>query len=227
MVIEHERRNRRRGHPCRFIHFRHSGPWRWDSVRSHPALGGLRPADSGHSPRVFAERLEHHVGPHPIRPRRSRELERGVADGTGCRRHGSHRRSGSAPASGVLALFAGAVTVAALRALRGSRSGTQSSAEHRESSEPDPRFRNGFRAGIGALVGFVGGLLGIGVGFIVAPAFLALGYPPKQAAATTALVVIVCSFAGVAGYVPYLDFPVILACVAIKLVWEVSASVLS
>ena len=115
------------------------------------------------------------------------------------------------PSGTVLALFAGAVTVAALRALWGARSRPWSSAMGREPSKSGPLLRNGFRVGIGAVVGFVGGLLGIGAGFVVAPAFLSLGYPPKQTAATTALVVTVCSFAGVAGYAPRLDFPVAVA----------------
>ena len=36
---------------------------------------------------------------------------------------------------------------------------------------------------------------------------MAMGYPPKRVAATTALVVTVCSFAGFAGYAPNLDLP--------------------
>lgn len=118
----------------------------------------------------------------------------------------------------VLALFAGAVAVAALRALRGIRSGKPGMAAAGPQAAAGTSSRIGLRAGIGAVVGFVGGLLGIGAGFIVAPAFLALGYPPKQTAATTALVVTICSFAGVAGYAPRLDLPwqaAILAAIAV------------
>lgn len=112
----------------------------------------------------------------------------------------------------VLLLFAGAVTIAAYRAWRG--------AVHRmPGTTPvpvgsDTRQALVRRLGIGAGVGFMGGLLGIGAGFIVAPVLLALGYPPRRAAATTALVVTVCSFSGFAGYVPALDVPMGFAAIA-------------
>ncbi|MBT3361700.1 MAG: sulfite exporter TauE/SafE family protein [Rhodospirillales bacterium] len=107
----------------------------------------------------------------------------------------------------VLTLFAGAVTVAALLALRSARGGTSQPAAGRAVGEPLVSARIGIRVVSGAIVGFVGGFLGIGAGFIVVPTFLALGYSPKQTAATTALVVTVCSFAGFAGYTPHLDLP--------------------
>jgi len=111
----------------------------------------------------------------------------------------------------VLALFAGAVTLAAARAVRGA-------ARRPPQGKPDagavrPR-RLGFRLGVGAGVGFAGGMLGIGAGFVVAPALMALGYPPKQTAATTALVVTVCSFTGAAGYAAHVDVPWGLAALA-------------
>lgn len=53
--------------------------------------------------------------------------------------------------------------------------------------------------GIG--IGIVSGLLGIGGGFLFVPMMMALGYPVKQAAATSAFVVIFPSFSGVAGHV--------------------------
>jgi uncharacterized membrane protein YfcA len=53
--------------------------------------------------------------------------------------------------------------------------------------------------GIG--VGMVSGLLGIGGGFLFVPMMMALGYPVKQAAATSAFVVIFPSFTGFAGHV--------------------------
>lgn len=106
-------------------------------------------------------------------------------------------------AATVLALFAVAVSLAAYRALRSAhRSGRKPMDGN---PVPSPKLSVGL--GVGAVVGFVGGLLGIGAGFVVAPAFMAMGYPPRRVAATTALVVTVCSFAGFAGYAPNLDLP--------------------
>lgn len=53
---------------------------------------------------------------------------------------------------------------------------------------------------IGAFIGFIGGLLGVGGGFIVAPVLMAMGYPTKKAAATTAFVVTFSSFSGYLGH---------------------------
>ncbi len=54
---------------------------------------------------------------------------------------------------------------------------------------------------VGLSVGFLGGLLGIGGGFIFAPVLMWLGYKTKQAAATTAYVVTFSSFTGFLGHV--------------------------
>ncbi|MFP4561263.1 MAG: sulfite exporter TauE/SafE family protein [Thiohalorhabdus sp.] len=54
-------------------------------------------------------------------------------------------------------------------------------------------------AGLG--VGAVAGLLGIGGGFLVLPLLLAVGYPTKQAVATSAFIVVFASFSGFAGHV--------------------------
>jgi len=54
----------------------------------------------------------------------------------------------------------------------------------------------------GAAIGFFGGLLGIGGGFIIAPLLMMLGYETKQAAATTAFVV---TFSSLSGYLGHLS----------------------
>jgi uncharacterized protein len=107
----------------------------------------------------------------------------------------------------MLVLFAGAVSVAAIRALRSA--GSSAPTGTAPPPQPPAPLPNSYAVGvgIGAGVGFGGGLLGIGAGFIVAPAFMALGFPPKRTAATTALVVTVCSFAGFAGYAPQFSVP--------------------
>jgi len=56
-------------------------------------------------------------------------------------------------------------------------------------------------AGVGALAGFVGGLLGVGGGNIIVPALVALGFEPKQASATTSFIVIFSSLSGFLGHV--------------------------
>lgn len=113
-------------------------------------------------------------------------------------------------AATVLTLFAVAVSFAAARAFRSAR--RTGKAPSQNIGTPSPNLAAGL--GLGAVVGFVGGLLGIGAGFVVAPAFMAMGSPPRQVAATTALVVTVCSFAGFAGYAPGLDLPWTLAVAA-------------
>lgn len=112
----------------------------------------------------------------------------------------------------VLALFAVAVSLAALRAMRGAAKAAK--AGHPPAAATPRPGRLAFRFAIGAAVGFTGGLLGIGAGFVVAPALMSLGYGPRQTAATTALVVTVCSFTGVAGYAPHMAVPGGLAAMA-------------
>lgn len=53
----------------------------------------------------------------------------------------------------------------------------------------------------GLLIGFIAGLLGIGGGFLFVPMLMAVGYPTKQAAATSSFVVVFSSFSGFAGHV--------------------------
>lgn len=67
-----------------------------------------------------------------------------------------------------------------------------------EAAEPPSRQRRLLIGlGLGAGEGFVGGLLGIGGGFIVAPVLMALGFPTKRAVATTSFIV---TFASVSGF---------------------------
>lgn len=56
-------------------------------------------------------------------------------------------------------------------------------------------------ASAGLFIGFLAGLLGIGGGFLFVPILIAIGYPTKQAAATSAFVVAFSSFSGFAGHV--------------------------
>lgn len=56
--------------------------------------------------------------------------------------------------------------------------------------------------GIASLfIGFTSGLLGIGGGFLFVPMMMAVGYPTKQAAATSAFIVLFSSFSGFLGHV--------------------------
>jgi uncharacterized membrane protein YfcA len=52
----------------------------------------------------------------------------------------------------------------------------------------------------GAVAAFLGGLLGVGGGFIIAPVLMWMGYKTKEAAATTAFVVTFSSFSGYFGH---------------------------
>ncbi len=53
----------------------------------------------------------------------------------------------------------------------------------------------------GLFIGFLAGLLGIGGGFLFVPMLIAVGYPTKSAAATSAFAVTFSSFSGFAGHV--------------------------
>ena len=98
------------------------------------------------------------------------------------------------PVKTLLILFAAAVLVAALRMLVFAR-------------QPEPeevmslKKRSLIGGGVGAFAGFMGGMLGLGGGFIIAPILMWMGYKTKQAAATTAFVVTFSSFSGFFGHV--------------------------
>ena len=93
----------------------------------------------------------------------------------------------------LLLLFAIAVIVAGVRTLMTSGQ-----------SEPKDKISAGKRMAIGGIVGgfagFMGGLLGLGGGFIIAPMLMEMGYPTKEAAATTAFIVTFSSFSGFLGH---------------------------
>lgn len=95
------------------------------------------------------------------------------------------------PTQVLLGLFALGLLVAGGRSLAGGP---------RRSWALSARLRLMVGAGTGAVAGFVGGLLGLGGGFIVAPLLMELGYEPKRAAATTAFIVTVSSFSGLLGH---------------------------
>ncbi len=54
---------------------------------------------------------------------------------------------------------------------------------------------------VGSFAGFIGGMLGLGGGFIIAPILMMMGYKTKEAAATTAFVVTFSSISGYLGHV--------------------------
>jgi len=57
---------------------------------------------------------------------------------------------------------------------------------------------------VAALAGLLGGLLGIGGGFIISPMLMWIGYKTKQAAATTAYIVTFSSFSGFLEHVAHM-----------------------
>ncbi len=98
------------------------------------------------------------------------------------------------PVRTLLILFAVAVFIAAMRMLAFAR-------------QPEPeqimslKKRSVIGGGVGAFAGFMGGMLGLGGGFIIAPILMWMGYRTKEAAATTAFVVTFSSFSGYLGHV--------------------------
>ncbi len=101
--------------------------------------------------------------------------------------------SDKVPVQTLKLLFAAMVIIAAVRMIWSSKK-----------SEPDKMMSIGKRSLIGfftgSFAGFIGGMLGLGGGFIIAPILMAMGYKTKQAAATTAFVVTFSSFSGYLGH---------------------------
>jgi uncharacterized membrane protein YfcA len=97
------------------------------------------------------------------------------------------------PVKTLLILFAVAVFAAAIRMVYFAKN-----------PEPDKMMplkkRSIIGSGVGAFAGFMGGMLGLGGGFIIAPILMWMGYKTKQAAATTAFVVTFSSFSGYLGH---------------------------
>lgn len=91
-------------------------------------------------------------------------------------------------------LFAALVIAAALKILWASKQ-----AEPEKMMSMKKRSIIGFF--VGGFAGFVGGMLGLGGGFIIAPILMMMGYKTKEAAATTAFVVTFSSLSGYLGHV--------------------------
>lgn len=98
--------------------------------------------------------------------------------------------SSDVPISILKVLFAMMVILAAVRMLWASNK-----AEPEKMMSLKKRSIIGFFTG--SFAGLIGGLLGIGGGFIIAPILMMMGYKTKEAAATTAFVV---TFSSISGY---------------------------
>lgn len=96
---------------------------------------------------------------------------------------------GFVPRDALLMLFAGFTALAGLYSLK--------TGANEAAAPPSRRRRLWIGLGLGAGEGFIGGLLGVGGGFIVAPVLMALGFPTKRAVATTSFIV---TFASVSGF---------------------------
>jgi uncharacterized membrane protein YfcA len=71
---------------------------------------------------------------------------------------------------------------------------------HGHADTPSLRRAALFGSAVGAVAGFVGGLLGVGGGNIIAPALIASGVEPRRASATTSFAVVFASLAGFLGH---------------------------
>lgn len=121
--------------------------------------------------------------------------------------------SSSVPVPTLKLLFAAMVFIAALRMIW-------------VSGKADPEVMMSLRKRsiigffTGSFAGFIGGLLGLGGGFIVAPILMWMGYRTKEAAATTALVVTFSSASGYFGHVAQgkMNWPITIAVVIAVLI---------
>lgn len=104
------------------------------------------------------------------------------------------RTSEHVPVQTLKILFAVMVIAAALRTLWTSRQN-----DPEELMSLKKRSIIGFF--VGGFAGFIGGMLGLGGGFIIAPILMMMGYKTKEAAATTAFVVTFSSISGYLGHV--------------------------
>ena len=102
--------------------------------------------------------------------------------------------SSQVPVQTLKVLFAAMVVAAALRTLWASNK-----AEPETMMSLQKRSIIGFF--VGGFAGFIGGMLGLGGGFIIAPILMMMGYKTKEAAATTAFVVTFSSISGYLGHV--------------------------
>jgi hypothetical protein len=102
--------------------------------------------------------------------------------------------SSQVPVQTLKVLFAAMVVAAAVRILWASKQ-----AEPEAMMSIKKRSIIGFF--VGGFAGFIGGMLGLGGGFIIAPILMMMGYKTKEAAATTAFVVTFSSISGYFGHV--------------------------
>ncbi len=92
-----------------------------------------------------------------------------------------------------------------------------------------PGLRYTLMAVGGFFIGLIAGLLGVGGGFLFVPMMIAMGYPTKKAAATSAFVVIFSSFSGFAGHVAegHFNWPLMIATsIAVIVASQVGAKVM-
>jgi uncharacterized membrane protein YfcA len=102
-------------------------------------------------------------------------------------------------------------------------------------SRPEPLEMLAFRkrailtGTVSFFIGFIAGLLGIGGGFLFVPMMIAVGYPSKRAAATSAFIVIFSSFSGFAGHAAEGRFDLtllVLTLVAVVVASQIGAKVM-